>query len=796
MTDNKPYFSINDFNNLNCQGSSRTTDPISIKAILKEFQDCFIGGYIDDTTANEVVLSKKIIPSLGTLYWNTSLNKFKVCVDTNPVIVWQNYDLTVQNAATLVEADRVQIAADRVQTGADRAMTSTFVEQANTAAAEATIQAATAETAATTAVAQTSLFSTPAGAGLVGASDSASGTIWTTVQGFIDKLLSSTGPGLVGYSATATYPAGSVGAQLKAFAKDHVSVKDYGAVGDGVTNDWPAIALAVAGARGRGIFFPKGNYLCNTDGGTITLEEVELFGENVLDGANGTLDQGSILLITGTTNVPFKVRRGTGLHGLGVYWPGQPDSATPTVYPVFLQFDFTNGPVQFVKISRCSVFNAYRFCDVDNGAGGAVGHVEISDNYICALNRGLYVRYNAEHFRVQRNNFTFGFWLAATEAGSAGYMRANATAIEAAQSDGLEISDNLFFGYMNGVLAAGVGLCQFMNISLNKFDQVRYPIKATGAGNFNGTITGNSFIAFNSQATSLQGRAIDITTTGTAREYITITGNNFLLATEDHIFVSGDGPARTIVVGPQNWISWAAFKAAGTYGALNVSGALTNLVVTGGWFEGGSASASSIGITGIPNTLTLTGAAFSACQNPINISTNIAMLTGNVSYATAGATSDVVAATTINSTGNRWDKPSTSSTKPFFVARKSASQTFSSATATDVVWGTESFDKGGNFATPAFTAPTAGRYRFAFSLTHDNTGTAGDRWQLLLVTGGGTFSQSYKMIADSNSVGFSADVELVTGQTARVQVQRVGGAGNFITFNDGSANYFTGSLIE
>jgi hypothetical protein len=45
-------------------------------------------------------------------------------------------------------------------------------------------------------------------------------------------------------------------------------------------------------------------------------------------------------------------------------------------------------------------------------------------------------------------------------------------------------------------------------------------------------------------------------------------------------------------------------------------------------------------------------------------------------------------------------------------------------------------------------------------------------------------------------VGFSADVELVTGQTARVQVQRVGGAGNFITFNDGSANYFTGSFIE
>jgi hypothetical protein len=325
---------------------------------------------------------------------------------------------------------------------------------------------------------------------------------------------------------------------------------------------------------------------------------------------------------------------------------------------------------------------------------------------------------------------------------------------------------------------------------------VRYPIKATGAGNFNGTITGNSFIAFNSQAPSLQGRAIDITTTGTAREYITITGNNFLLATEDHIFVSGHGPTRTIVVGPQNWVAWAAFKTAGAYGAINVSGAMTSLVLTGGWFEGSTSAAYSNGVMGVCNTANVVGAIFSACKAAVNIAASTLNLTGNASLVTTGATSDVVAGTTINSTGNRWDKPSTSSTKPFFVARKNASQTFSSGTATDVVWGVESFDKGGDFATPLFTAPRSGRYRFAFSLTHDNTGTAGDRWQLLLVTGGGTFSQSYKMIADYNSVGFSAEVELTSGQTARVQVQRVGGAGNFIAINDGSANYFTGSLIE
>jgi hypothetical protein len=103
-------------------------------------------------------------------------------------------------------------------------------------------------------------------------------------------LFAGGGSSLVGFLQSG---AGAVSRTVQDRLRDTVSIKDFGAVGDGVTDDRAAIAAAVAGARGRRIVFPKGNYLINTDGGTITLEEVELVGEDVLDGAPTSIDEGA-----------------------------------------------------------------------------------------------------------------------------------------------------------------------------------------------------------------------------------------------------------------------------------------------------------------------------------------------------------------------------------------------------------------------------------------------------------------------------------------------------------------------
>ncbi len=577
-----------------------------------------------------------------------------------------------------------------------------------------------------------------------------------------------------------------------------ISVRKYGAVGDGVTDDRAAIAAAVVAARGKRLVFPEGNYLINTDGGSITLEEVTLDGEGVLDGATGSYDQGVNFHITGTTNSPFKVRRGVSVTGLGFYYPNQPDSASPVSYPPTFTFDFTNGAVQFVSIHRNVIYNAYYFLEINDIGAGNVGHVEITNNYICSLHRGIYSSHNSEHIRIERNNFTFGHWLAATEAGSRAYSRGSAVSIEIDKSDGIEIIDNLFYGSLTGVALAGTALCQFMNISLNKFDAVRYGVKAAGTGNFDGHILGNVFNSYNPQANTLQGRAIDIQTTGSAFEGILIEGNSFDAATEDHIYVAGNTPPRKVVIGPNNYRSWAAFKAAGSYGAVNVSGTQTSLQVIGGWFFGSNNLAYSNGIMGSPNRLQVTGATFEACQAALSVTTNAATLTGNESLLTGGATSDVITATTVRQSGNQWDKPS-SQGKHAFVARNNTALTFNSGTGTDLTYVSEYLDTDGAFASPSFTAKVAGVYQFNWMVNHDATGTAGDRWNLaLLLNGSVVHDPIYRMpAADLGGITGSYIIKLAVGDAVKLQMRRTAGAGQFVTVAGAlNATSFSGALVS
>jgi hypothetical protein len=84
-----------------------------------------------------------------------------------------------------------------------------------------------------------------------------------------------------------------------------ISVKDFGATGDGTTNDAPAIALAIAAASsGQAIYFPQGTYRCST-GFTPTFSGTRFFG----DGYNSAIkaDAGVLKLfnMVSLTNIKF-----------------------------------------------------------------------------------------------------------------------------------------------------------------------------------------------------------------------------------------------------------------------------------------------------------------------------------------------------------------------------------------------------------------------------------------------------------------------------------------------------------
>lgn len=98
------------------------------------------------------------------------------------------------------------------------------------------------------------------GADKVGADDGHSGSWFTTVQGFITRLLSSVGSSVVGFIQSGV---GAIARSVQSKLSDTISVKDFGAVGDGVTDDTVALnaALTAAVAANRCLYFPTGVYL-------------------------------------------------------------------------------------------------------------------------------------------------------------------------------------------------------------------------------------------------------------------------------------------------------------------------------------------------------------------------------------------------------------------------------------------------------------------------------------------------------------------------------------------------------
>ncbi|HZU63740.1 MAG TPA: glycosyl hydrolase family 28-related protein [Novosphingobium sp.] len=94
----------------------------------------------------------------------------------------------------------------------------------------------------------------------VGSNDGAAGSMWTSVAGFINYLRGNSGSGVLGFLPAGT---GAVARTVQAKLAENVSVKDFGAKGDGSTDDTAAIqaAITAVGAAGGGrLLVPPGTY--------------------------------------------------------------------------------------------------------------------------------------------------------------------------------------------------------------------------------------------------------------------------------------------------------------------------------------------------------------------------------------------------------------------------------------------------------------------------------------------------------------------------------------------------------
>ena len=141
----------------------------------------------------------------------------------------------------------------------------------------------------------------------------------------LDDLLAPSGSDSVGYLPAGT---GAVATTVQTKLRESVSVKDFGAVGDGTTDDTAAIQAAInyiGGAGGGTVRLPKAVYL-TTSTLTIDYDSVELLGDGGLSG-----------------HYPIVVGS-AGVVGQG------PHTGATRIFA-----SFTSGPVVRVKKSSCAL---------------------------------------------------------------------------------------------------------------------------------------------------------------------------------------------------------------------------------------------------------------------------------------------------------------------------------------------------------------------------------------------------------------------------------------------------------
>lgn len=595
-----------------------------------------------------------------------------------------------------------------------------------------------------------------------------------------------------------------------------VSVKNHGAIGDGVADDTTAITNAITAAQAGGgeVYLPHGQYRITT--GSITLANVTLRGCGVSEKGSPYTDNGSVILLDSTSASPFALGRGVTIEGISFFYPNQDGSgASPTVYPAL----FAGTYISQFLMQNCTVVNAYTFFRVNTGSVGA-GDIRFDNCRIYAIDKCFYFLNGAPDV-IQINNcfFSFGvyedvanvtpFYLRTHTATSGEFISIDCGAGSKTSVDGLEMSNTLVFGSKYGVRIVS-GTLDVSTITGCTFDAVQTALSVEGTAKITHTSwIGNLFYSYDISVSTSKLNTININTTGAVSRAL-FSGNDFAYSYGNHFTDSTTGVGDLVITG-NTFANWGqtTFATPADYYALALADSGINGTISGNMFKGliaGSNNPDGVLISNNADVIVI-GNQFKSCYIPLQVSGGSkARVIGNSSSSTGYTQSfiDSDAGTgDVQAVWNSWDKDGTVIAFPSFRAVVSAAQTFTGA-KTKVQFANEIYDQDSNYdpTTHQFTIPVAGTYSFDMHLVNTTGVTVGDYWNAQIErTGAATQSPGHIQYVIADQVGgCSIDVYAqfvcAAGDVITAYMTRGGGAGNWVQLNDGSYNYFQGRRIQ
>ena len=115
---------------------------------------------------------------------------------------------------------------------------------------------------------------------------------------------------------------------------------------------------------------------------------------------------------------------------------------------------------------------------------------------------------------------------------------------------------------------------------------------------------------------------------------------------------------------------------------------------------------------------------------------------------------------------------------------------------TDIPFATAVFNQGTGFVSPTFTAPRTGKYQFDWHITHTSGCTAGNVFEIGLVTTARTYTWAFTVAAAENTLSGSVLADMTATDTAKLQITRTTGAGTFTLAATAAKNMLSGFLRQ